>query len=57
MQISTNKWLVLVFVAGLAISLALWYFTGHLIFLLLLFPPLFMKFGKKNNERDDATNN
>jgi hypothetical protein len=47
MQISTNKWMVLVFVAGLAITAAVWFFTGHFVFVLLLFPPLFLSFGNR----------
>lgn len=49
MRVSTNKWLVLVFVAGLAVTFAVWYFTGHFVFVLLLFPPLFLNFGRRNN--------
>ncbi len=53
MRVSTNKWLMLVFVAGLAVTFAVWYFTGHFVLVLLLFPPLIMQFGKKRDAGRD----
>jgi hypothetical protein len=53
MKISTNKWMVLIFLAGVALSVAVWYFTGHWLFVILLFPPLFMRFGKSAEKKAD----